>query len=801
MDPVTKPPTRRAASAGASDTFCDSDDSASNSFAAGGVRSAAESASGDGEQAGVPDPVAEASQKSVSESPSSGQLGESNSLADLGQPGALDVAWAQLRYPAGPLREIALQLRDVAAQLQRKSGRRAWLADVRALPSALRWALPWAVLGRTSRDANPCRWLERQARVRPDVVAASDRGRALTFAQLHTESLGVADALRRHEVAADTRVAILLPTGVELVATLLGCWRLGAIPCPLDPDTPTTLLNEIRAPLGAELEITNYAELIDTASADSARVVAAHPPAAERPPTTLTDSERDAAAHPMGSSDSTTVAGRAKLSQRHIPMHAAQMAMILPTSGSEGHVKLCRITAGRLALSGHAFGGVALDCRRGDVIYCPLPLCHATGITVGLMPALVHGVTLHLPGKFSASRFVQDLRDANATQLVYVGDLLRMAVAAITSGERGRGSVAPTAAVTTTNDGLGGGSEAPRRVAVPATRNDGTDSGAGAPSAHRVRVAVGNGLDQTTYRHATKLLKIPRIVEFYGATEAPRVLFNLSQRAGSCGRVALRRMSRFVVVKQHEVASLETDQRATEHDSDQHATVVVPDTEQRAPVASAGGATACQWKLCKPGEVGELWIRIPSRRRPWLGDFEGYLERADESRALVSDVFRPGDRFYRTHDLVRYDKDDYFYFVDRVGTVWRNLGHNVSTRWLANELRQVDGVSDACVFPVALDDSARRFGLALLVMANEERSRDALTQKINSLPRYAQPQLIQLLPLIPRTHSYKPKRSNGAGTVFQPAASATALLIWDRGVLREIARDEWQTQCKRLLES
>jgi hypothetical protein len=38
---------------------------------------------------------------------------------------------------------------------------------------------------------------------------------------------------------------------------------------------------------------------------------------------------------------------------------------------------------------------------------------------------------------------------------------------------------------------------------------------------------------------------------------------------------------------------------------------------------------------------------------------------------IATDVFKKGDKYFRTGDLIRYDPDGYLYFVDRIGDTFR----------------------------------------------------------------------------------------------------------------------------------
>ncbi|MGK9559240.1 AMP-binding protein, partial [Salmonella enterica subsp. enterica] len=60
-----------------------------------------------------------------------------------------------------------------------------------------------------------------------------------------------------------------------------------------------------------------------------------------------------------------------------------------------------------------------------DVLYCTLPLYHATGLCVCWGSAIAGASGFAIRRKFSASQFWDDVRKFNATTLGYVGELCR----------------------------------------------------------------------------------------------------------------------------------------------------------------------------------------------------------------------------------------------------------------------------------------------------------------------------------------------------------------------------------------
>jgi fatty-acyl-CoA synthase len=94
--------------------------------------------------------------------------------------------------------------------------------------------------------------------------------------------------------------------------------------------------------------------------------------------------------------------------------------MLLFTSGTSAAPKAVRCTQRRLLTTGNRMTMV-LDVGPDDVGYLAMPLFHSNSLMVGLAPALVAGASVGLARRFSASRFLADVRRYGATWFNYTG--------------------------------------------------------------------------------------------------------------------------------------------------------------------------------------------------------------------------------------------------------------------------------------------------------------------------------------------------------------------------------------------
>ena len=90
------------------------------------------------------------------------------------------------------------------------------------------------------------------------------------------------------------------------------------------------------------------------------------------------------------------------------------------TSGTSAAPKAVRCTQRRLLVTGNRMT-VLLDVGPDDVGYLAMPLFHSNSLMVGLAPALVAGASVGLARRFSASRFLDDVRRYGATWFNYTG--------------------------------------------------------------------------------------------------------------------------------------------------------------------------------------------------------------------------------------------------------------------------------------------------------------------------------------------------------------------------------------------
>jgi fatty-acyl-CoA synthase len=105
-----------------------------------------------------------------------------------------------------------------------------------------------------------------------------------------------------------------------------------------------------------------------------------------------------------------------------------QLFLLLFTSGTTSAPKAVQCTQGRLAdIATRAAGFYGFTPK--DICYCPMPLFHGNAIMALWAPALAVGARIALTPRFSASRFIEDVRHYAATRFTYVGKAIAYVLA------------------------------------------------------------------------------------------------------------------------------------------------------------------------------------------------------------------------------------------------------------------------------------------------------------------------------------------------------------------------------------
>ncbi len=260
-------------------------------------------------------------------------------------------------------------------------------------------------------------------------------------------------------------------------------------------------------------------------------------------------------------------------------------------------------------------------------------------------------------------------------------------------------------------------------------------------TAHELRIACGNGLRPEVWEPFQNRFKIPRILEYYASTEGNFSLYNCEGRPGAIGKIPSFLAHRLPVA------------------------LLRFDVESGEPRRNADGF--CE--RCQPNEVGEAVGLIPTAGKELAGRFEGYADPQASARKVLRNVFKEGDSWYRTGDLMRRDERGFYYFVDRVGETYRWKGENVSTAEVLTALTACRGVLDGVVYGVAVPGADGRAGTAALVVDADFDLAAFRADVGRRLPSYARPVFIRVLETIESTGTFKPRKQDLIQAGFDPA--------------------------------
>jgi len=237
-----------------------------------------------------------------------------------------------------------------------------------------------------------------------------------------------------------------------------------------------------------------------------------------------------------------------------------------------------------------------------------------------------------------------------------------------------------------------------------------------------VRVVIGNGLRPEIWADFKKRFDIPQIGEFYGSSEGNVYFGNVLNFDCTCGYS----FGNYAIVRY--------------------------DIDEDKPILSKRGFM----RRVRRGEVGLLLGES-------IGDntFAGYTDEKETEAKLFRNVFKQGDAWFNTGDLMRNQGCNHAQFVDRLGDTFRWKGHNVSTTEVEQVINLFDDVSMSCVYGVKIPNTDGRAGMAAIVpnIDIEKFNFKGLANILEkNLAYYAIPIFLRFKAEISTTHSFKFKK-------------------------------------------
>ncbi|XP_067639296.1 long-chain fatty acid transport protein 4-like isoform X2 [Eurosta solidaginis] len=521
----------------------------------------------------------------------------------------------------------------------------------------------------------------------PDKVAILSEAQSWTFRQLNDFSNRIAALFHNHGYRKGHVVGLMLENRAEFVGIWLGLSKLGVVTSLINTSLKgNSLLHSINvAKCAALIYGETFCDVIESVSVEiSAKLY-------------QFNNEKNQTVQ-AGTIDLKTLldtsSNHGKLpTTAHYPNHHDKL-MYIYTSGTTGLPKAAVISHSRYIFIAAGIH-YTLNFKNTDIYYTPLPLYHTAGGIMSIGQSLLFGSTVAIRKKFSASGYFSDCIRYNCTIAQYIGEMARYI------------------------------------LNTPQTEYD---------RKHKLRMIFGNGLRPDIWTRFIKRFNIPKVGEFYGATEGNANIMNNDNTTGAVGFIS-RIFPQIYPIS-----------------------IIKADTETGVPIRGADGLCKC----CEPGEAG-VFIGKIIKGNP-SGEFLGYADKNASRKKVVHDVFRKGDMAFLSGDLLTSDERGYLYFVDRTGDTFRWKGENVSTCEVEPLISSVACYKATVVYGVPIPHTEGRAGMAAIYDPERQVDVDRLAHDICSvLPPYARPQFIRFLNKVDITGTYKLRKVDLQKEGFNPS--------------------------------
>lgn len=316
-----------------------------------------------------------------------------------------------------------------------------------------------------------------------------------------------------------------------------------------------------------------------------------------------------------------------------------------------------------------------------------MPLYHSSAALLGFCTCLYAGSTFVIGHKFSTQKFWSEVRASNASIIQYVGETCRYLLGA------------------------------PPQIDPI--------SGENLDKKHNVRIAFGNGLRSDIWNRFKERFGIDTVVEFYAATESPSGCWNVSSNNFGIGAIGRHGMLATQLLRLNTA-------------------IVELDWEAEVPLRSSRGYC----REVSTNSPGELLYKIDAQAIE--KKFQGYLNNSQATEGkILRNVFKQGDAWFRTGDVIRIDSNGRWYFCDRIGDTFRWKSENVSTAEVSEVLGTHPAVREANVYGVEIPHHDGRAGCAALTLDGGKATTEVLDGIARvaetGLPKYAVPLFLRVV--------------------------------------------------------
>ena len=329
--------------------------------------------------------------------------------------------------------------------------------------------------------------LEKQAAMRPDKPLIMFEDRTITYREFNETANRYANYFKNKGLIKGDTVALFMDNRPEFLIIHAGLAKIGVVPALVN--------NNIRGRvLVHALNIAEARSLIVGHEFIKDYLSVAKEIKLQKPGDVFIECEGKSIKLPKGVQDMQEVLKNQSIENPVVspPINSKDVLEYIYTSGTTGMPKATVLKHQKWLQLGYGAGGYSLHAISDDVQYLCLPLYHNSGINIAWPTTLMHGGTLAMRRKFSASAFWDDVRKYNATLFIYIGELCRYL-----------------------NN-------------QPPKPNDADNP---------LLYILGNGMRGDYWVEFQDRFSIKRIIEVYGATEGVGALSNIKGVPGMIGRL------------------------------------------------------------------------------------------------------------------------------------------------------------------------------------------------------------------------------------------------------------------------